>query len=226
MVHDFVSHCQQSLQGNLPLLLVLFLGGLSGSLVHCLGMCGGFVLNQTNPQAISIIKKYALSYHAGRIITYMGLGLVAGAAFSLLIGSPVLDIARRLILALVASYFLYLIFDDWLSRLGIRLPFGLKTNIGCPLKSKKSHSLVLGLSLGLLPCGLVYGALMSAATTANPISAAIAMAAFGLGTLPALLTLSHFGALLLKTWPRLKEWTRIGALGFNAVILLQLSLHS
>jgi sulfite exporter TauE/SafE len=225
MVHDFLSQCQQSLEGNYPLVLVLFLGGLSGSLVHCLGMCSGFVLAQTNPQSKSITQKYALSYHLGRLITYMALGLVAGAAFSLLIGSPVLDMARRLILALVASYFLYLLFEDWLARLGIRLPFGLKQGLGCPLNSKKSHGFILGLGLGLLPCGLVYAALMSAATTANPLTAALGMAAFGLGTVPALLTLSHFGAALLKTWPKMKEWTRLGALGFNAVILLQLSLH-
>jgi len=223
--HDFVSQCAQALGGHYPLYLVLFLGGLSGSLIHCLGMCGGFVLAQTDPKARSLSHRLTLNYHGGRIVTYMGLGLVAGAAFSLLVGSPILEMARRLILALVASYFLYLLFEDWLARLGIRLPFGVKTSLACPLQTKKPIGFILGLGLGFMPCGLVYAALMSAATTANPVAAALGMAAFGLGTMPALMTLGHFGAALLTSWPKLKDWARLGMLGLNAVILLQLSLH-
>ena len=44
----------------------------------------------------------------------------------------------------------------------------------------------LGLIWGWLPCGLVYGALLLAATTADPVGGGLVMVAFGLGTMPAM----------------------------------------
>jgi sulfite exporter TauE/SafE len=45
----------------------------------------------------------------------------------------------------------------------------------------------LGLIWGWLPCGLVYGALLLAATTADPVGGGLVMIAFGLGTMPAMI---------------------------------------
>ena len=45
----------------------------------------------------------------------------------------------------------------------------------------------LGLIWGWLPCGLVYGALLLAATTADPLAGGLVMVAFGLGTMPAMI---------------------------------------
>lgn len=47
--------------------------------------------------------------------------------------------------------------------------------------------LALGLLNGLLPCGLSYAILVRAALTGSPISGALTMLSFGLGTVPALL---------------------------------------
>ena len=44
----------------------------------------------------------------------------------------------------------------------------------------------LGLAWGWLPCGLTYSMLLLAATTASALTGALVMAAFGLGTLPAM----------------------------------------
>jgi sulfite exporter TauE/SafE len=46
----------------------------------------------------------------------------------------------------------------------------------------------LGLAWGWLPCGLTYSMLLLAATTASATTGALVMAAFGLGTLPAMVT--------------------------------------
>ena len=46
----------------------------------------------------------------------------------------------------------------------------------------------LGLAWGWLPCGLSYSMLLLAATTADAAMGALVMAAFGLGTLPAMVT--------------------------------------
>jgi sulfite exporter TauE/SafE len=50
--------------------------------------------------------------------------------------------------------------------------------------------LLLGACWGLIPCGLVYSVLMTAASTANASSGALTMLAFGVGTLPAMLGLT------------------------------------
>jgi sulfite exporter TauE/SafE len=54
----------------------------------------------------------------------------------------------------------------------------------------------LGMLWGWLPCGLVYAALIGAAATGQAALGAGFMACFGLGTLPALLAASGFGAQL------------------------------
>jgi sulfite exporter TauE/SafE len=49
----------------------------------------------------------------------------------------------------------------------------------------------LGALWGWLPCGMVYGALVVALASGDPVSGALTMAAFGLGTLPNLLALGY-----------------------------------
>ena len=51
-----------------------------------------------------------------------------------------------------------------------------------------SGAIGLGLAWGWLPCGLTYSMLLLAATTANAADGALVMAAFGVGTLPAMVS--------------------------------------
>ncbi len=51
-----------------------------------------------------------------------------------------------------------------------------------------SGAIGLGLAWGWLPCGLTYSMLLLAATTASAPSGALVMAAFGVGTLPAMVS--------------------------------------
>ncbi|HSM06730.1 MAG TPA: sulfite exporter TauE/SafE family protein, partial [Longimicrobiales bacterium] len=57
----------------IPSLTAAALAGLVGS-PHCMGMCGGFAV------ACGAGRDRGLSWHAGRLATYMALGGVAGAA--------------------------------------------------------------------------------------------------------------------------------------------------
>ncbi|HYN40044.1 MAG TPA: sulfite exporter TauE/SafE family protein, partial [Rhodospirillales bacterium] len=52
---------------------------------------------------------------------------------------------------------------------------------------------LLGVALGFLPCGLLYGALAAAAASGRPLAGAFAMLAFTLGTVPALLVVGFAG---------------------------------
>lgn len=51
-----------------------------------------------------------------------------------------------------------------------------------PVLQRRSGFFVLGLAWALLPCGLLYSALQLAALSAHPVSGAVAMAAFGVGS--------------------------------------------
>lgn len=66
-----------------------------------------------------------------------------------------------------------------------------------PVNSAK-QALALGAIWGWLPCGLVYSTLTWSLASGSLVSGATIMFFFGLGTLPALITVS-VGALSLKT---------------------------
>ncbi len=68
-----------------------------------------------------------------------------------------------------------------------------------------SAAFLLGLVWGLLPCGLILTALLTAAATGSPWRGALTMLAFGLGTWPALLGISWAAR---QKFPRTLPWSR------------------
>ena len=71
----------------------------------------------------------------------------------------------------------------------------IRNSLGKLFTQKKYHSVFfIGLLNGLLPCGLVYMAIAAAVSTASVINSSLFMAAFGLGTLPLMWSLSFFGS--------------------------------
>jgi hypothetical protein len=59
---------------------------------------------------------------------------------------------------------------------------------------------LLGLLLSGLPCGLLYGALVAAASAGSALAGALAMAAFALGTVPALVGVGLLGRFFGRRW--------------------------
>jgi sulfite exporter TauE/SafE len=170
-----------------------FILGLAGSF-HCIGMCGPIALalplNRTRPVTMFL---GILAANLGRIITYMLLGFVIGMigysiqlfrvfqAISILFGIGLILIAWR---------------KQWLKRIEFRTP-GLQNwtskKMSLLLRQNGTFKLFgIGLLNGLLPCGMIFLALANALLAENPIGSAAAMAAFGLGTLPALLGVGFF----------------------------------
>ena len=60
------------------------------------------------------------------------------------------------------------------------------------------HPLLTGMFLGLLPCGLLYTAVIAAVGRGTAVNGAVALAAFGAGTVPALLGVSFADQLLSR----------------------------
>jgi uncharacterized protein len=166
-----------------------FAFGFLGSLSHCLAMCGGFSVlmgRSRHPhQALGL-------YHGGRVATYMLLGVAGGFAGSLVnLSVPALHSMQTGAVWLSAGVMilggLSLLFGRDPAIGGGRIGKAVQHLASHVLRGKRSASpLLLGLVLGFLPCGLIYSALSFAVLTANPLHGALAMGAFGLGTVPVL----------------------------------------
>ncbi len=179
-----------------------FLLGLF-STIHCIGMCGGIIgaLSLSLPVEIRNSKpglfSFVFAYNSGRIISYSIAGLIAGAVGTGVLQSAGFDqghaILRIIGISMMVAIGLYL--TGWLPQLAMvekigipvwkRLePFGRKL---IPVTSLPK-AMLYGLVWGWLPCGLVYFVLLWALTAGDAIHGALTMLAFGLGTLPTLMT--------------------------------------
>ncbi|MFZ3191671.1 MAG: sulfite exporter TauE/SafE family protein, partial [Moraxellaceae bacterium] len=192
------------------LILAALTAGFFGS-PHCLGMCGGIVTafglsmrEQSATQRVLLIT----SYHAGRLLSYASLGVLAGWIGTTAL-SPLADTFwPRGVLAAVLILL-------GLSMLGLPLLNRLEV-IGqwlwqalSPIRQRMfplntlPRALGAGLLWGLLPCGLVYGALLLAVSRASVSMGGLMMLAFGLGTLPMLLLAGQISQWLQT---RIKRW--------------------
>ncbi len=221
------------------LLAGLLIGGASGSLVHCAPMCGPFVLGQVADHMARIpaarlcearrIGSGALPfYHAGRLTTYSLLGAAAGLAGETLTRLAWLDRLAGALLLLAALLFA----AHALRRL---LPAGrggaagawtrLLARLGAGIGQQQPLAgLLTGLVLGLLPCGFLYAALTVAAATLSPLQGALAMAAFGLGTVPVLVATGIAGQAGGRAWAGALAWLGPAVLLLNAGLLATLGL--
>jgi len=186
----------------LPLLAAAFAAGLLGS-AHCLGMCSGisglFAVGATVASFKTQVP-LAIAYNLGRVFSYAFLGVTVAAIGGATVGAiPSLAGPVRLTSGLLIIVVGLQVAFNWrllapVERVGAvfwnRLAPQAKGLI--PATSIASAA-GLGLIWGWLPCGLVYGALLLAATTADPLGGGLVMIAFGLGTMPAMI-LSGLGA--------------------------------
>ena len=172
-----------------------FLLGLFSSL-HCIGMCGPLQAVVTGAFHSKARPAHIALYHLSRILTYSLLGLLAGFLgrglglqswqqnASLLSG-------LFLLFALAAFYFLKL--DRKLLKLLFPYLSRMRTRLQQKRSSRNLYYSGSGVLNGLLPCGMVYLAIVPATAIGNPLQALFFMFLFGTGTLP-LLFLTNMGA--------------------------------
>lgn len=172
------------MQFTTPFLIGLFSG------FHCVAMCGGLCALICRKQTSKIV----LITNIGRIITYVFLGVIfagiiqgASLQFNLATIGLVLRTIMGISLILLG---LSIITQSKLLKTPISLPLWKPaSNTLHKLKNKNSSSAFLfkGMLWGFIPCGLLYGLLLVAATTGNAINGGLFMLFFGLGTLLPLL---------------------------------------
>ncbi len=173
------------------------------STLHCIGMCGGIIgaLSLSLPVKIRNSKTklfaFVLTYNVGRLISYCVAGLVAGAIGTGLLLSTGFDQGHTILkfigISMMIAIGLYL--TGWMPQLASVEKMGIPIwkrlePIGRKLVPVASipKALAYGLIWGWLPCGLVYFVLIWALTAGDAINGALIMLAFGLGTLPTLIT--------------------------------------
>lgn len=196
---------------SLPVFAAAFAAGLIGS-AHCLGMCAGisglFAVG-ANVASLRAQIPLAFAYNAGRIVSYCVLGALTGGAGAWLAASlPGLAAPVRIISGVLIVF------------IGLQVAFGMRLlapieAVGARLWDRLAplaqtmipttsmpRALGLGLIWGWLPCGLVYSAVLIAAGTSSATSGALVMAAFGIGTLPAMvlsgLSAARLGAFMAR----------------------------
>ncbi len=160
-----------------PVLLAGALLGLAGSL-HCAAMCG--------PLA-TLMRQRTIAHHTGRIVVYALLGWIAGVTGTLVVGSDHSRVLSTLVgTGLIATVILPLV---WRVRRSPTAPFSrlVATTIAALVAHRRGPlgALAFGALNGLLPCGLLYTAVVAAGTL-GPLDGVVLMLGFGAATLPAL----------------------------------------
>lgn len=194
------------------LLMAFTLGLLSAP--HCIAMCGPVASTlllagraPTQPQplrwhsAAPALPLHgqsgaghalfdALALGSGKMLTYAGLGALAGTGSAMLqtFGSGPATTLRLLAAVLMIGIGLYI--AGWwrglarLEALGARLWRPALHLLRLLPNAGPAGRILAGASWGLLPCGIVYSMLGLALTSGNALQGAALMASFGLGTLP------------------------------------------
>nr|WP_211104713.1 sulfite exporter TauE/SafE family protein [Azospirillum formosense] len=214
-----LNQCAVVIDRDGGLLVALLTAGLVGGSTHCAGMCGPFVLAQVTARLeqvpasrMSEFHRLAgaavLPYHLGRGTTYTLIGAAAAAVAGHVGALPGLKWLSVALLAFAALFFLgYAVkgLTAWMPKLdgAVQRWWGDRVSrLARPLFGNPTgwRGYGLGLALGFIPCGLLYGAVAVAAASGSALTGALGMAAFALGTLPSLLAVGLAGHLAGRTW--------------------------
>lgn len=164
--------------------------GLAGSL-HCVGMCGGLVTASCDG------GKDVFKYQVGRLIGYLFMGTVA-----YLMGYTIKGLVSFPYAPVISGLFMGLLFIFW----GLRSLNGKRAELPLPkflgkfyqtlyrrfvTRAGSFRSFVVGLLSILLPCGLIYGLIISALALGDFADIATSLFFFWLGTLPAMIGAPH-----------------------------------
>ena len=188
--------------GGLTIVSALLMGLAASG--HCLVMCGGITAalgvatacDENGRQRPLLL----VGYQAGRVVSYIVVALLLGGLLGGIVALLDVEVVRRTfrVLAAAALFVAALVAFGWLRdpiafaarRMWPRLASSARKLL--PVRTLPS-ALTFGMIWGWMPCGFVYTVLLVATLQLSAWNSAATMAAFGLGTMPAMLGAS-FGA--------------------------------
>ena len=193
-------------------MLASLLLGLLGSLGHCVGMCSAVVILFDRQPVFQNKFAWVLA-HAGRITTYSFLGLIFGAFGQALWSLDKLQAALSILFAIVALYMASAFIGLTPSPELLFSP--VTQRWGRAIRAFKTASLpasyLLGLLWGLLPCGLVLTALVTAIASKSAVYGALNMLVFGVATVPSLFAVK---------WLASKSISRAWSRGLASIVMM------
>jgi sulfite exporter TauE/SafE len=168
-----------------------------------------------------------LPYYVGKAIAYAILGLIV-----YLFSKQLSDIAffrnTALVILIVtgilffqAAFFKTFTFIKlgWFNTLITRATSKLQ------LSTYGFKGLLLGMILGLIPCGLVYGGIITAAAySENAVVMILAMLSFGLATTPGLFISAYFGSIVLIRFKKAFNILYVIMMILNGSLLMRYAL--
>lgn len=203
-----LAHCVSAFNSAGGVWTVFFLGGLAGSLAHCLPMCGPLVACRAACAGCRggvSAGSSAWAYHLGRFATYGALGFAAAWMSSLFAARPYWPVISSILVVLAGLLFLAsAVFPGFRERF---------------VKSMRG-GFAGGALVSFMPCGLLYAALLAAATFADPWKGMAGMWLFALGTMPVLLLAGGGIGMLAARWPLAIDGIGRAGMAFNGLSLL------
>lgn len=187
----------------------IFAVAFLGSIGHCIGMCGGFILAYSSAKIGEDWSKTHQGiahflYNIGRVTSYVILGAIFG-----LIGSAfVVSLSTWGVLLIIVGFMMILM---GLSLMGkLKFLSALEANISQYkiygfLFRKLIHSKSLpsfyglGVLNGFIPCGLVYIFGTFALASGSMLKGMLIMAVFGVATIPTLFTFGFIASFIQKS---------------------------
>lgn len=212
---------------------IAFILGLVSSL-HCLGMCGPLAMMvpgakpaDGNHHLRSI--GLPLLYNLGRAGTYAMFGLIfglVGRGFAWFGWQQKISIALGIII-LVSVLVPGLVKHSHPVNLAVQHIMSKLRNAMSRLlfRRKPGSVFAFGMLNGLLPCGMVYMALAGAIATGDALNGAGFMFSFGLGTLPAMWSVSIFSGLIRQELRIKARKIYPAVMAFIAILLILRGLN-
>jgi len=211
---------------------MLFLIGLLTS-VHCIAMCGGINLSQCIPRAggaavqagrfAALVPSFL--YNTGRVLSYTAIGCILGLAGFLAGGGADSGLSGTAqgVLKLIAGVFMVIM---GINMLGL---FPALRKLQPKIFAKKSGTakagnrgaFLVGLLNGLMPCGPLQSMQIVALASGSPVTGALSMFLFALGTAPLMFGLGAFVSALGKRFTR-----SVMSIGSVLVVVLGLAMLS
>lgn len=213
--------------------LVALAVGLTAGFSTCMALIGGLVLAisaqfaEKHPTATTVQKfRPHVYFNLGRIISFIILGAAIGAVGSLFqmngIMLGVLTIGVGAVMVLLG-----LQLTGIFPRLGhtLALPGKVGEFFGLSKKSNREYSharsMLLGAATFFLPCGFTQAMQLFAISTGSPVSGAIIMGAFAIGTAPGLLGIGGLTSVVKGVFA--KRFFRVVGVGVVAMALINIS---
>jgi uncharacterized protein len=164
-----------------PLVLTTFFMGLAGG-PHCIAMCGAACagLQRDKAGTFDLWK-----FHAGRLIGYTSLGALAAGSVKGLAWftdqthalHPLWTFFHVLVLGWGLVLLTYARQPTWADDFGRQVWMYVRK-----LSDLSGGVIVMGVLWALMPCGLLYSALLVASLNADALNGALSMATFAIGT--------------------------------------------